>query len=202
MIWAARQLFAPLRYLAISQGNGIFTSKFTYDIIIPAMISIFFGSMSWIFNLPLGFLSTEGFVADILDLLNLLTAFFIAALAAVATFDRPGLDTAMKGDPATLNRRNRYGENVETTLTHRQFICYLFGFLSHTSILLLITLYFFRAFSNEAIYLINNYSWINEFAKPILICIFFFVIGHIFVTMLLGIYFLCDRLQVLDNNSI
>lgn len=202
MLWAFRQLCAPLRYLTISQGTGLFTSKLTYDFVLPGIVSVSAGALVWRFSLPLGFFASQGLVADVISLLNLLIAFFIAALAAVATFDRPGLDDSMKGEPAILRRRNSRGITVAKVLSHRQFVCYLFGFLSFASLMMLLGLYIVRMFKAELGDLIQLYSWIAAVGKPIAAVLFFFVLSQLTVTVLLGVYFLCDRLQFLDDKSV
>lgn len=205
-MWVVKQLGSPLRYLQIKQGSGIFTSKLTYDLIIPVFISLILTIVMWWFSLSLGLFATEGFIPSIINLLNLLIAFFIAALAAVATFDRPGLDDRLKGEPATMRRRNDKDVVRDHVLSHRQFICYLFGYLSFSSIVLLLTLYGVRLVGHETVAPINLTLslWGLVFHLSILlrsvgIFVFFFFFTQIVINMLLGIYFLSDRLQFLND---
>lgn len=202
MRWVVRQLCAPLRYLTITQGHGLLTSKLTYDFVLPIVVGVLAALAEWKLSVSLGFFSDKGMVTDILSLLNLLIAFFIAALAAVATFQRPGLDDAMKGEPAILRRRNKRGVRVEHVLTHRQFVCYLFGFLSFTSLMMLIGLYVLRMFRSDLAQLLEDHLKFAALLKPFAAFAFFFVLSQLTVTMLLGVYFLCDRLQFLDDKSV
>jgi hypothetical protein len=206
MIWVIHQLAAPVRYLSIAQGGGLFTSKATYDFVLPTAISLIATFVVWRFSFSLGLYAADGFIPGIINLLNLLIAFFIAALAAVATFDRPGLDDPMKGEPATMKRRDSKNIVRDRFLTHRQFICYLFGYLSFSTIMLLLILYGFRLVGHEAAASLDLHVhvWGPVFAlKPLLKLIgtfvFFFLFTQIIVTMLLGIYFLSDRFQFLDD---
>ena len=66
-------------------------------------------------------LGSDGMLKGLHDLIGLLAAFFVAALAAVSTVDRKSLDGAMLGQPPTLD-----GE----PLSRRRFVCLLFGYLS------------------------------------------------------------------------
>ena len=150
MKWVVRQLGAPMRYLRIVQGGGLFSSKATYDLVLPAIIGLLATAAVWRFSFSLGLYAADGFIPGIINLLNLLIAFFIAALAAVATFDRPGLDDPLKGEPATMKRRDKKGVVRDHILTHRQFICYLFGYLAFSSIMLLLILYGFRLVGHGA----------------------------------------------------
>jgi hypothetical protein len=38
--------------------------------------------------------------------------------------------------------------------------------------------------------------------RPVAAALFLFVLSQLTVTMLLGVYFLCDRLQFLDDTSV
>lgn len=206
MKWAVRQLCAPLRYLLIKQGHGWFSSKASYDFVLPAIFSAFATLAVWKLDVALGFFSESGFVPGIINLLNLLIAFFIAALAAVATFNRVGLDDPLKGEPATMKRRASDGVIREKILTHRQFICYLFGYLSFISIMLLLALYAIRLVGGGAapetdfmLDVVGIAIPVREILRTVGSLVFFFVFGQIIVTMLLGIYFLADRFQFLDD---
>lgn len=206
MMWAIRQLGAPLRYLRIMQGDGWFTSKATYDYVFPALLALTATASVWYFSFSLGLYAQEGFIPGIINLLNLLIAFFIAALAAVATFDRPGLDDRLKGEPATMKRRTSKGGDRDHVLTHRQFICYLFGYLSFSSIVLLLALYGFRLigpFTSAPMDLNVAIGGLTLDLKQIFrmfgTFFFFLLFFQIIINMLLGVYFLCDRLQFLDD---
>ena len=195
-----------MRYLLIKQGHGWFSSKITYDLVIPATIALIATATVWYLNVNLGFFSERGFVSGIISLLNLLIAFFIAALAAVATFNRAGLDDPLKGEPATMKRRSSDGVIREKVLTHRQFICYLFGYLSFVSIVLLLTLYAIRLIGEgwaprPSLEIVTGWTAIpfRDLLRATGSFLFFCVFGHIIVTMLLGIYFLADRFQFLDD---
>lgn len=206
MKWAVRQLGAPTRYLRIRQGNGWLSSKATYDLVIPGLFALVATAAMWHFQFALGLFQDTGFISGVINLLNLLIAFFIAALAAVATFDRPGLDDPMKGEPALMKRRNSKGVVKDSILTHRQFICYLFGYLSFSSIMMLLTLYAVRLVGPEMVKALDFDVSIAQVviafrpvARLIGSLMFFFLFGQIIVTMLLGIYFLADRFQFLDD---
>jgi hypothetical protein len=176
--------------------------------VLPAILATICAAAVLYFSLPLRLYSETGLIPGVINLLNLLIAFFIAALAAVATFDRPGLDDPLKGEPATMKRKKKSGVIVDHILTHRQFVCYLFGFLSFASVSLLIGLYGFRLVGppqwldgDLSISLVQAELHLKPVIKAVGIWIFFFVLSQIVITTLLGIYFLCDRLQFLDDQA-
>jgi len=199
MLWAVKQLCAPMRYLRISQGNGLFKSKLTYDLVIPVGLAAVSTSLTWYLSATLGMFSTSGLVPGLINLLNLMIAFFIAALAAVATFDKPSLDEDMKGDPAVLTLRTAKGEKRLHKLTNRQFICYIFGYLSFASIMLIAALYIARQVGPLVLERVSLIPPAIAYGRLAIAFLLFLAIWQIFVTMLLGIYFLCDRLQFLDD---
>ena len=202
MFWTVKQLFSPLRYLMISQGSGLFKSKITYDFTIPLFLAVLSTCITWYLSSSLGMFSDSGLIPGVINLLNLMIAFFIAALAAVATFDRPSLDDSMKGDPAFINLRTSKGGRRLHKLSNRQFICYLFGYLSFASIMLIAGLYILRLVGPSVLERVNLTPDYLRYGRLVVVFLLFFVIWQIFVAMLLGIYFLCDRLQFLDEKDV
>lgn len=69
-----------------------------------------------------------GALPRIIDVMALLPGFFISALAAVATFDRPEMDEPLPAPTQTI-RVYRSGEWNEFELTRRTFLTYLFSYL-------------------------------------------------------------------------
>ncbi|WP_459663682.1 hypothetical protein [Novosphingobium sp. 11B] len=191
-----------MRYLTISQGSGLFSSKITYDFVLPFVVALPVTIFVQRMHVSLGLFADSGLVPNVINLLNLLIAFFIAALAAVATFDRVGLDDHLKGEPAILRRKNNRSTIVEHVLTHRQFVCYLFGYLSFTSIILLFGLYVARMFGDQLREILEISAFLRIAMKSVGGFAFFFLLAQLAVTMLLGIYFLCDRLQFMDDTTV
>ena len=66
--------------------------------------------------------------------LMILPGFYIAALAAIATFS-PTMDQGLNGGEARLKSRE-YGADIERKPTRRRFLCLLFGYLSFLSLVL------------------------------------------------------------------
>ncbi|EKF9782201.1 hypothetical protein RV096_003428, partial [Vibrio cholerae] len=76
-------------------------------------------------SVEIAFVGKSGLVQLVNGLLQVLIGFFVASLAAVATFQRPGMDENMRGKAPTLQ-----GKGV----TRRQYLCYMFGYLAFMSI--------------------------------------------------------------------
>jgi len=198
MIWACRQLMTPLRYLRIRQGISLFQSKAVYDWFLPAVLAI---PATYIGNkYSLGIFSEQGVIGGFQKLLEILIPFYIAALAAVATFQRDGLDDVLKGHPATLNIRHARGDWVERILTRRQFICYLFGYLAFLSLCLFVAILFLNLISQKSSVAAHElFGACLPFAKIAIIYIFMVPIWQMIVTTLLGVYFMSERLMVMTD---
>jgi hypothetical protein len=119
------------------------------------------------------------------DLIALFAAFFVAALAAVATFARPSLDEYMAGTTPQLGRRK---------LTRRQFVCYLFGYLAVLAFSLFLAIVaaeivapsLRRGIPPGALW------WLQAGLGTLFVLAFW----NMVVTTLLGIYFLVARIHL------
>lgn len=80
-------------------------------------------------------LGPTGLVDAVNSLLAVLVGFYIAALAAVASFPSEALDQEMRGRCPTLKVK-RGGEVFEEKLTRRRFLCIVFGFCSFIAMII------------------------------------------------------------------
>lgn len=190
-MWWIKQLSSPLSYLRIKQGNNFFCSKKLYDFGLPFFLGC--GTAFLHFWLPVSprMLGENGIVDIISGLLQLLVAFFIAALAAVATFDRESMDKEMRGHPAVLRRKK-----TEVILTRRQFVCHLFGYLAFVSLMLLLSIVLVKIVYPT----LQNYLELGNVLhfKTIAMFVFWVVFWNIIITTILGLHFLSNRMQYDD----
>jgi hypothetical protein len=105
------RLLAPMKYLLIKHDI-----KSRFDWGWPALLTTI--TMVLFLELPKlpALLGDAGILKSLRDLIALLAAFFVAALAAVSTFARESLDLPMEGTTPTLRGQD---------LTRRQFVSYL-----------------------------------------------------------------------------
>lgn len=91
------RLFRPLDYIRVKHPE-----KPKYDFFIPFCLSAT-GTVS-LMLLPVtpAILGDDGVVDIFTGLLQMLIGFYIASLAAIATFNKKGMDQIMPGDPPTL----------------------------------------------------------------------------------------------------
>jgi hypothetical protein len=199
MIWAFRQLLVPLNYLRIKHGGGLFHSKKTHDFVLPIIFAALTVAVFWLLDAPLKIFGNPDTTRRITDLLQLMMVFYLAALAAVATFERKGIDHPLKGGNATLLTTHQ-GVKI---LTHRQFISYLFGYLSFLSFILFMFMTVGDLAQDKIVELLKHnlavYNFTIKWVSPVLFFSFLAVLWQLILTSLFGIYFLTDRLQVLSD---
>ncbi|MGN6421956.1 MAG: hypothetical protein ACTHLA_01465 [Asticcacaulis sp.] len=206
MLWFVKQLLTPCKYLLIKEGKSSLQSKAMYDYYLPILFSILTVLVTYALGQPAVIHKHPGLAKSLQDLLALLIAFYMAALAAVATFDRPGIDDVLDGEGASLKFwNNDENDYVDVELTYRQFISYLFGYLSFASLILFGLLIFFT----KAWPIIENKTH-GALIRPdlvfvavdlIIFCVVFFLLWQLIFTSLLGIYFLSERLQTLGKGG-
>jgi hypothetical protein len=209
MLWFVWQLLTPLNYLRIRHGEGFYYSKRMIDWVVPLIATICVVLVCRLVDQPLSLQTSSHFFDAVTNLLALLIAFFMAALAAVATFDRQGLDQLIENEEATLWRYVRkFDKKIDDKLSYREFICYLFGFLSFTSLFVYIFVVLHQLVWAKVASLLSQWtfhyfglllSW-AEITAGLLFVFFVFVCCQLFVTALLGINFLTERIQTLMKN--
>jgi hypothetical protein len=189
-------LIRPLDYLRIRHPR-----KRNYDGWLPLGLTI--GTVVALYFLPLPIqIFGDGGLLDILaGLLQFLIGFYIAALAAVATFDRPSMDQPMAGDAPEL-WVTRHGLTESQKLTRRRFLSLMFGYLALLSFLL----YGVSAFGNllepNIHALIPYESQAFLFARWGFLSIFLFLAYNLLVTTMLGLYYMTDRIHRFEGQMI
>lgn len=187
----SKRLLRPLAYLRIRHDD-----KYRYDWYLPLVAALLLLIVLIITPGDLKFLGAEGLVSIFTGLLQILVGFYIASLAAVATFDRPSMDEKMQGDPPTLKDRRR-NEIIQRDLTRRQFLSMLFGYLAFVSIVL----YFVGALANllipQAIAsgAITLPFWLGWALQWLGLLVFLFVAANLLVTTMLGLFYMSDRIH-------
>jgi hypothetical protein len=204
MLWSIRQILVPCNYLRIRHGQTLMRSKAVFDFVLPALATAATcGACLWL-GISLAVFQHSGLVKNLLSLLALMIVFYMAALAAVATFAREGMDTPLKGGEAILKVRHHDGGHmVSKSLTYRQFISYLFGYLSFLSLCLYVTVVFLAAGWEPLeckLLAANLNAWVLDWiVNPVLFVVVFFFTWQLIITSLLGIYFLTERVQTLSE---
>lgn len=99
---------------------------------VPAVCSMVTVAVFYVLPVSPATLGDKGITGYILSVLTILPGFYIAALAAVATFDKKELDFIMD-DPAPKLELVTRGESSLEELTTRMFLCHMFAYLTALS---------------------------------------------------------------------
>lgn len=173
------QLTRPLSYLRIKHED-----KWIYDWLIPVLITAATVYVSFNFIEPKDLLGPNGLISSIVGFVANLPGFFIAALAAVATFNKDDIDQTMDNPPKI---EIMYQGNCQMVdMTRRRFLCVLFSYL--TAISIFIVLFTKISLSIDLGQEHKYLSWIG-------ITVFFFLLWQMVVATVLGLYYLGERLH-------
>lgn len=188
-----RRLLHPLMYLSIRHK-----SKWLYDYLYPALSAGFVGSAILFGPLDLNLSGDRGLLDQSNSLIGILVGFFIAALAAVSTFDRPSMDDPMAGIPPTLKIVEK---NVEynVALTRRVYLSQLFGYLTVVAIIA----YAFGSVAQVVVYDRSAFRIAGgyEIARGLFIYSYCFIVANVIVNTLLGVFYLSFRIHDLGSKK-
>lgn len=137
-------------------------------------------------------------IKSLLSFVQTLPGFFLAALAAIATFNRSDLDRIMPTPTPTINIE-RNGGKEEIKLTRRRYLTLMFSFLTAESIMLIV-ITSFGLFSVNGIvsYLLNWEYYCPVLGNIILLFIFFLLFWQLIIVNLYGLYYLGERIHQPD----
>jgi hypothetical protein len=153
----------------------------------------------WPFRDGMNVWAANGLVASAQGFIQGLPGFYIAALAAVATFGAQGssLDKVIPEPTPTLSTRFA-GTWIDMKLTRRRFLCFLFSYLTALSIVLCLYAYYAQAIAAPARRLLPSsvdlLSWIA-------IAVYIFFVFQLVVVTLWGLYYLGDRMHQPDPHA-
>lgn len=185
---AIRQLLKPLSYLRINHPTKVY-----FDLWLPLV----FAGLTWSFFYfvikdPVIF-GPSGLIVGVNGLLQVLVGFYIAALAAIATFQKQGMDEKMAGDPVTLEEGYR-GDTLLVELTRRRFLCYLFGYLAWVSLALYFSGLLGQVSRGALAEVISGDM--GRYIKFGGVFMYLFVLANLLITTMLGLYYMSHRIHV------
>jgi hypothetical protein len=181
------QLSRPFGYILIRHPV-----KKVVDWYIPSGLAIFLAITLCPLRTELNVWGTGGMVQMAQQVVQGLPGFYIAALAAVATFGQQStLDMEIPAPTPTIQTRSA-GEWISMKLTRRRFLCLLFAYLTSVSILLSLLATYGMAVAAPIRKLTS--SWFAEvisYAGTTVYSVFLF---QLVVVTLWGLYYLSDRM--------
>jgi hypothetical protein len=168
-----------LRYLAIHHPE-----KARYDFVLPGVVGVLIWAIFIAVKPTPPVFGVDGLLSYLRELLGITLPFLIGALAGVAMgapgphFDRrpPGSDLTLDGE----------------TLTMRQFVCYLLGYLCFLSLTLLISTITASLLHKPVSAWLNGQAALKEAVLIAGLFPLFVAISALLVTVLWALYFLTD----------
>lgn len=189
MLW---HILRPFSYLTIDHR-----SKWVVDWVYPIALTV--ASVVVIFGMkvlgPVSLYADSGLISKVLGFVQGLPGFYIAALAAIATFNRIDIDKTMPSPAPTLDIRVQ-GKTVAIELTRRRFLCSMFAFLTAENLILIVLAIFSLALYPTAKSIIPTtaHVWISA----IFMFGFLMLFWQMIVTSFWGLYYLGDKLHQPD----
>ena len=126
------QIIRPLAYLRIKHVSKV---PLFVNWIVPAVLSAALLIASLFLPSGIAVFGDSGAVSRTLGFLQSLPGFYIAALAAVATFGNPDMLKLMPGTPPTMSVLYNDRPTI-VQLTRRRFLSSMFAYLTALSIIL------------------------------------------------------------------
>lgn len=181
-------LLRSMNYIRVSHDYW-----WQFNLIIPFVFSIV--TLLLIFFLANGenYFGSGGLLSSFSQILAILAPFYIASLAAVATFgSQSSFDSKFKMvNPPTIQRLVK-GSWKTCDVSLRQFLCMLFGYCSVAAIFLFFVTIFVPFFHKGIVQL--NWCPRVPWEWPFLF-VFLFLLYHLVVATLLGLYYLADKMH-------
>lgn len=187
--------FSPFKYLRLRNERG--TRLVFRDLASMLIIALIFASPFVAFE-QVNFSRAAGFVDRMGSLAAVLAGFYIAALVAVASFSASigDLDCPITNGKIFLNKGD------EDSLTRREYICAVFGFLSFLSLFIAIASSFVLIIapvvsgitSKDVIEIFHFSTSIFELVRSTVVFVYCFILSAMIVTTFYGLYYLTDRI--------
>jgi hypothetical protein len=185
------QLLRPFGYIFIRHPV-----KRKVDWYVPLALTIGAFVFLWPLRTGMNVWGAGGFVASAQGFVQGLPGFYIAALAAVATFgQQTTLDTIIPAPTPTLHTHFA-GTWVDMKLSRRRFLCLLFAYLTSLSIVISLFAYYSQAVAAPA-----RLVFIPEVVtalSAVALAVYLMFLFQLVVVTLWGLYYLGDRMHQPD----
>lgn len=189
-------IFRAFRYLRIKHEQ-----KFFWDLVYPVCIAAIAGAILWFFRIDITFTGSGGVLRQTNSLLAVLAGFYIASLTAISALPIRTLDEKMAGTAPTMTVIQKGKKYANVPLKRREFLRYLFGYLSTATIIL-----FFVGIVTDLLYapLIERFQMegnILESAKIGFAVAYIFLLANVIINTLIAVYYLSDRIHRPANET-
>lgn len=180
------QLSRPAAYLFIKDK-----SKWKIDWLIPFILSVTLTALYLSLPIAKPLYGENGIIKELQGFLQILPGFYLAALAAIATFNKNDLDYHLP-KPTPIIDVIVNGHETSINLTRRRMLSYLFGYLTFISLAIYLVTVLGSALSGSVNYLLDTNAIYPKALYVFAISLFF---SQMIVVTIFGLYQLCDRIH-------
>lgn len=189
-----RYLLRPFAYLRITEsGRTLILMNWLLPLLLAAIATIGI----WCVAPAVNFYKTDGLFSKVLGFVQSLPGFYIAALAAVATFSQEALDKPMAGQ-APKARIVYNGKLIEVDLTRRRFLCLMFSYLTAVSFVLTLALVFSTSLAASLREGVCGNPWYIALARWGGASVLLFVTAQMVTVTFYGLFYLGERMHTDD----
>lgn len=186
-------LLRPLAYLSIEHQQ-----KWMVDWLYPFILAIISTGLLFLIRQwgEVSFYRDGALVSKVLSFVQSLPGFYIAALAAIATFNKTDIDKTMP-QPAPKLDIVVQGKSVAIELTRRRFLCSMFAFLTAESLIIIVL-----AILSQTLYVpLKEVICVkyHALASFVFMMIFMVAFWQLLVVTFWGLFYLGDRLHQPDQ---
>ncbi|MFU5411271.1 hypothetical protein ACM7TK_18750 [Pseudomonas aeruginosa] len=184
------QLLRPFGYLAIRHRH-----KWKVDWLYPGVLALITTGLI-LMGSPKKIVAPDGggLIQLVLSFVQGLPGFYIAALAAIATFGRPDIDEVLPAPTPKVVIRSRGVDNL-VDLTRRRFLAMLFSFLTAESLLIIIFSLFLVS-HGAGLFSFYDFRLRGETFLAGSICFLYFLLFYqMIVSTFWGLYYLGYKLH-------
>jgi hypothetical protein len=178
-------IFRPWAYIRIFPRT---IDKVLVDIILPLVLSILCVVSIYFLEINgYGLFDDEAAITKIGSFVQTLPGFYLAALAAIATFNKPSMDEFLLG--GAINMIDPNGNEIQ--LTRRRFLTVMFSYLTAQSFVLILFVLLFHSIMGS---LIDHFKW--TYQPFILVFIAYFIFWQLITITLWGLFYLGEKIHI------
>lgn len=177
----------PFSYLTISHKQKLIVDWLFPTVLTALSLAIIFAAKH---QGALQILGESGLINKINTFVQVLPGFYIAALAAIATFNKPEMDLTMSNPPTMKIFSN--GQWATIDLTRRRFLSSMFAFLSASSVLLILLSIGIQLLSPFLVSLLPK-SETKACITYAFLALYLMIFWQIIVTTLWGLFYLGEK---------
>lgn len=186
------ELARPFSYLSIEHESNL---PRIVNWVIPLCFSATSIALVLLFGIEINIFGNEGFVSRTLGFVQNLPGFYIAALAAIATFSSNSMDLPMPGIPPKMSIIYN-GKRSVVSLTRRRFLSSLFAYLTAISFLIVILSLVCLSLANPLSLILPSKA--VGVIKVLTISSYLIILYQMISITFWGIYYLGERIHTPD----